>query len=319
MENIKRYGLSNYKKVDNKGKIPLYCCSIYGIYEIPEKNRIGYYKKNGAMLTAKTDADLRELLAADILEEIGIPHAEIIPVYDEKNSVNGCISVNILDDDEEFISVDDNIVPALSLDDFINRELDDMSNLSNVTPELLEKRRKYVIQYLFLSALLSNADLKRDNIKLIHNVKNGSYRNAEYYDSGIAFVENRTFLEDLYAKDLLVELYKKYPKEIYLLAENVVDKLTPSKVKQIMSNGIYNGFEENTKSDIEKNLNDRVAFISRNNDIIKNKIENEEEISIEEIEEISKDVDISLKMKIKNKLMKLKNKMIKDKDDDKTK
>lgn len=54
------------------------------------------------MLYARGDEDLRELLAAKLMDKIGFSHSDVILATDE-NGENGCLSVNILNENEEFV------------------------------------------------------------------------------------------------------------------------------------------------------------------------------------------------------------------------
>ena len=74
-----RVDLFELNKVRNKEDIPGEFSSVMGEYFIDSIGKTAFYKENGWMRTdAQYDADLRELLAAQILELIDIPHANII-------------------------------------------------------------------------------------------------------------------------------------------------------------------------------------------------------------------------------------------------
>lgn len=139
---MNRIDLCKLNKIRDKEEIPGEFSSVKGEYLIDSIGKTAFYKENGYMGGyAEYDADLRELLSAQILDLIDVPHANIILAQNGEDE--GCLSINILN--------------------------------------------KFVKNYLFVSALLSNPDAKLDHIIPIYNSETGKYRNPELYDMGIAF------------------------------------------------------------------------------------------------------------------------------------
>lgn len=314
MRNTKRFNLSEFKKVKEEIDIPGNFTSVRGAYFIPGINKLGFYKENGCMIGAMEDADLRELLASDILEVIEVPHADIIPIYSEEDKRNGCFSVSILGDYESFvdtpIEIYGNSIDTVS--DFVEEDAKRTSKLPNITPEMIEERRKYAINYLYISALLSNTDVKTDNMQIIYNNQTGEYRNPEYYDAGISFIsdEQRTFFSEKGSEEILKELYRDYAVEIFPLAQCVEQKLTGQRINEIMQNSIYKGFDENTKADIVGQLNSRLDLIKRyNHNILEYGTAEPPVISIEEIYEKTSGVKVSLKDRVGDFIANLRNRI----------
>lgn len=315
MKDTKRFNLSEFKKVMEEDNIDRKATSIKGAYFIPDMNEIGYYKENGGMLFgAENDADLRELLSAEILDVIGMPHAKIIPIYDDENKRNGCFSINILKDNEVFAKIPYKTIPFNTVKELIENDIENISKMPNISPEMLQARRKYVAEYLFTSALLSNTDTKINNRHMIINLETGEYRNSEYYDAGVSFLSNqdRFFLNGKNSEKILSELYKDYAVEIFPLAQQTEQALTKSKIMELMSDSIYDGFDKDVKKDIAIGLNNRVKLITRyNHNILEYGMAEPPTIPIEDINEDTKDMDISLKDKVISFIQNIKNKIIK--------
>lgn len=270
MKSTNRFGLSNFKKVIEEKQIPGNFTSVEGAYYIPGIDTLGFYKKNGCMLAAQNDEDLRELLASEILKSIEEPHAEIVPVFDEQEHNNGCLSLSILKKGEQFAPLpfmQARTKPITTVKEYIEQDLKDIEKLPNITPEIMEDRRKYLARYLFLSALLSNTDIKSDNCQMIYSEKTGQYRNPDYYDAGLSFIfgEYNTFFDGKAPETILRELYKDYAQEILPLAKKVEEKLTQTHIDELLSNSIYNGFKPNVKQEIAKGLKARVNCITKYN------------------------------------------------------
>ena len=150
-------------------------------------------------------------------------------------------------------------------------------------------------------------------MQVIYNEKTGEYRNPEYYDAGVAFVSNslREFFLDKSPEKILSELYRDYPKEIEEIARQTEQTLTKDKIKEMMSDPVFDGFSEHVKNNIMRNLRIRVSLISRYNaNIDKYGMAEPEGISIDDIYEDTKDTDISLKDKALSFINKLKDRII---------
>ena len=243
--------------------------SVMGEYFIPTIEKTGFYKESGWNRGAEKDEDLRELLATKILDKIGFEHADIILATDGKGK-HGCISVNILDQNEEFIETDMIIIEPgrePSANDFILIDLEQVSSIPGITQEDLRIRKEYVIKYLLLSAFLSNTDVKTDNMMIIKNNTTGSFRNPEYYDMGLAFVENeeRNFFSALSSFQVMEELYKLYPEQTLPLGRIIEENVNEDFIKSLLQEETFSGFAPDTRKLIADQLIRRINFISELN------------------------------------------------------
>ncbi|MCI8640444.1 MAG: hypothetical protein HFJ59_01005 [Clostridia bacterium] len=311
MNNTKRFNLSEFKKVLEEDDIHGNFTSVRGAYLIPNINQVGFYKKDNCTVT---NSDLRELLAMKVLEIIGMPHADIVPIYDEENKNNGCFSLNILKESEMFISLPSETGQVNTVKKIIENDIKGISKLCNIDSETIKGRKEYIAQYLFASALLANTDIKEDNREIIYNKKTGKYRNAEYYDAGNSFMPSQDSFYGMNGKNsekILSELYKDYAVEIFPLAQQTEQKLTKSKITELTSDSIYDGFDKEVKKDIVNELNNRVNLITRyNHNIIDYGMAEPPMISIDDIKEGTKDIEISLKDRVKGFILKIKDKII---------
>lgn len=106
------------------------------------------------MLYARGDEDLRELLAAKLMDKIGFSHSDVILATDE-NGENGCLSVNILNENEEFVEPSKERIQYRAInniDDFINFDLEQISSIPSINSEDLRMRKEYLLKYLLISA-----------------------------------------------------------------------------------------------------------------------------------------------------------------------
>lgn len=297
----KKVNLSELITVRTESEIEGNFTSVRGEYYVPSINKTGFYKESGCMLDANGDEHLRESLASDILKMLGMPCADVIMIYDDINNKNGCLSVNILNSNENFISSETGYFgsytspkPVYNINDYIENDLAQYSKLPNITKEILDERRKFLIKYLFASAVISNTDIKNDNCQLIYNSENGEYRNPEYYDAGVAFLEgeNRKFFGKQTSKEVLQELYNSFPKEISELAQNVQKKLSNRNIEKIMNNILYSDFSKEVSNEIKQNLLDNANFVKTQNRKIK-----KAEIGIEITQIRQKIADLLYKIK----------------------
>lgn len=262
--------------------------------------------------------DLRELLASNVLSTIGFPHADIVLICDDKGTYshnleehhNGCFSINVLKENEEFIALQ--LKESRSVSEFIENDLAQISTLPNITPEVIERRKIYLAQWLYSSAILSNTDLKYNNCQIIHNKKTGGYRNPEYYDSGLSFISShRHFFDKKDSNEVLKELYKDYAVEIFPLAQETEKKLTPEKVNELLTNPVYESFGNETKKQIIEGLNNRVSLVKTyNHNILKYGNAEPKQITVKDIKNKSRGSKIELKDKVSNFISNLKNRII---------
>ena len=266
----KRFELSNFKKVREEKDIPGNFTSVMGEFFIPSLGKTGFYKKNGCMMAAKGDEDLRELISSKLLDIIGFPHADIILTQDNQLG-NGALSVNILSKDEEFVEVDTYNIPGnekYDLDGFIERDLKIISTIPGVDSKILADRKDYLIKYIMISAFIGNTDLKMDNMSMIRNKKTGELRNAEYYDMWIAFNNNpyfNRFFQRYSPEDIIRELYEKYPDQAMLYGKEIERNLTQENINNIVNEEIFDGFDPDVREYIRNQLKERIKLIRQLN------------------------------------------------------
>lgn len=271
------------------------CTSVEGEYYIPELGKTGFYKSNGCMCGAMDDADLRELLAARIMEKIGFPHADIILAVNEDGQ-NGCLSVNILNENEKFVEPSNKRIQYRDInngEDFINFDLELISSIPGINAEDLRIRKEYLLRYLLISAFISNTDIKFDNMMLIKNISTENYRNPEYYDMGIAFIENnnRRFFLNCSSIELIEQLYNDYPSQIVPLGRKIEQNINRKFIKSLLDEESFNGFSLQNKKSIIRQLINRMECIKRLN----SRPENNFTYSTDEVHKVCKDVPNGVK------------------------
>ena len=307
---MKRLKLSNAELVKSEEDIPGNFTSVKGEYYIPDIGKTGFYKLNGCMIDAKNDEDLRELLAARLMDQIGFPHSDIVLVMDE-NGQKGCLSVNILNESEEFVQPIENGIyfgPIYNVEDFINNDLAQISLISGIDSEDLRIRKEYLLKYLLISAFISNTDIKMDNMMIIKNNNTGNFRNPEYYDMGIAFIEknHRKFFSKYSSNQVIEELYEEYPSQIVPLGKMIEEKLNVNFIESLLQEETFDGFSSENKKLIKEQLIDRINWIKKLN----TREQNNFKFGTNEIHEISKEMNMSLRDSAVEFMLKIKNKIL---------
>ena len=310
---MKRLNISQLKLVREEYEIPGNFTSIRGEYYISSIGKTGFLKFNGCMVDAQNDEDIRELLAAKIMEQIGFPHADIILTID-KEGENGCLSVNILNENEKFIDISkiEQYRPINNIEDFISNDLDQISLIPGITSEDLRLRKEYLIKYMLVSALISNTDIKMDNMFIIQDTSTGKYRNAEYYDMGVSFIEcnDRKFFGKFSSTQIIEQLYNLYPNQIAPFGKNIQEKLNEKYIESLSNEDFLNEFSIENRELIIQQLKDRINYISKLNSREQNKFIQQDEVTDnkeEDNDNISKnstskinDLSIQIYDKIKN-------------------
>lgn len=307
MERIK---ISDLRIIKEENQIPGNFTSVIGEYYIPQISKTGFYKLNGCMLFAKGDEDYRELVSSKIMNKIGFEHADILLAKDEQNG-KGCLSVNILKENESFVEPDNSnflYTPITNISDFIKRDLEQISTIKEITAEDLRKRKEYLLKYLFVSALISNTDIKMDNMFIIKNSKSGEFRNPEYYDMGVSFLEgeNRRFFGTLSSNQIIEQLYELYPSQIVPFGKMIQDKLQENDIEQILSEGVFEEFSNETKESIRKQLLNRISLIKELN----SKEKNQFLCGTNSLHEVTKNTNLSLMDRVRGVMSKFKDKII---------
>lgn len=178
---------------------------------------------------------------------------------------------------------------------------------------MIKERKEFVKIYLFVNALLSNPDVKMDHIIPIYNSETGKYRNPELIDMGLAFtnymVKSFPFKNANSPEELLKELYEKYPTSIFQISQRVQQNLTAKVIKKMLRAKVFRDiFSINF---IEEKLLNRISIISKYNQNIIEYGTAFPVISLSEIAEKTKDVNISLKESVKKVISELRNKILK--------
>lgn len=300
MERIK---ISDLTLVKDEDEILGNFTSVRGEYYIPKIGKTGFYKMNGCMVGGNEEEDFRELISARLMDKIGFPHADILLASDNEKS-KGCLSVNILNEYEQFVEPDEKLVeyrPINRVDDFIEHDLEKISTISGITSEDLRLRKEYLIKYIFVSALIGNTDIKMDNMLIIKNSETGKFRNPEYYDMGIAFADSdyRSFFNKFSAEQIIEQLYELYPSQIVPFGKNVQEKLNEKDIEKILKD-LSDGLSEESRNLITMQLFKKVELIERLNSKDKNNFL----YGTNSLHDASKDTDLSLRDKVKNVLTK---------------
>lgn len=306
---MKRLKLSQTELVKNEDNILGNFTSVRGEYYIPDIGKTGFYKLNGCMLDARDDEDLRELLAARLMDRIGFLHSDIILATDE-NGQNGCLSVNILNENEEFVEPSKKGIQYKAInniDDFINWDLEQISSIPGINSEDLRMRKEYLLKYLLISAFISNTDIKMDNMMIIKNNRTGIFRNPEYYDMGIAFIENndRRFFSKYSSNQVIQYLYETYPSQIVPFGKIIEEKLNQDFIESLLKEEAFDGFSSENKKIIKNQLFDRIDYVKQLN----TRGENNFIFPTNEIHEISKEIPLTLRDRVAVFMCKIKNKI----------
>ena len=306
---MKRLKLSQTELVKNEDNILGNFTSVRGEYYIPDIGKTGFYKLNGCMLDARDDEDLRELLAARLMDRIGFLHSDIILATDE-NGQNGCLSANILNENEEFVEPSKKGIQYRAInniDDFINWDLEQISSIPGINSEDLRMRKEYLLKYLLISAFISNTDIKMDNMMIIKNNRTGIFRNPEYYDMGIAFIENndRRFFSKYSSNQVIQYLYETYPSQIVPFGKIIEEKLNQDFIESLLKEEAFDGFSSENKKIIKNQLFDRIDYVKQLN----TRGENNFIFPTNEIHEISKEIPLTLRDRVAVFMCKIKNKI----------
>ena len=275
-----RIKLSDCVKVRKEEEIEGKFTSVIGEYYVPSEKKTGFFKTDSSFYN---HSDLRELLASRLLKKMEIPCADILLAYDDTNSEEGCLSMNILGENERFLELDifsqmddEKFEGVYGLERFLQRDLYSYSKQHNIPTAFLEKRRIYLLENAFISAFLGNDDVKTENCKIVYNEKTGEYRNPEYYDMGMSFEgpaidkekdekHQRYFFDERTDIETLNELYHKYPHEIAGISRKIAERIDREAVKKILSDEVFEELDEETRKRIWLHIGKKISLISRRN------------------------------------------------------
>ena len=311
MDKYQRIHLKNCKIIKTKEQIQSKTNAVIGEYYVQEKGKKGFYKKNGCTEASNKDEDLRELLASEILDEIDIPHAEINLIYDDDKNDKGCISYSVLKKGEKILKEEFRAKSSRSVEEFINNNLNGLKFNSEMTNEFIEKRKKYLACNIFANALINNIDIKIDNMPIIFNMKNDTYRNAPCFGFSKAFTDSDEETKfGMTTKEIIRELFEKYYYLIKDIVRDTIQNLNNEKIDLIMNKLTYkqgfklnyNKINEQLKSNLylinELEKEQKINEVKKNYaDSIRNK-----GISLNDIRLRIKDVKVIDKDKVVQKL-----------------
>ena len=299
--------LDSCKLIRDEKEIEGNFTSVVGEYAIPGMEKTGFFKENGcAVYEANNDENARELLASEIMEIIGMPHADIIIAQNEE--MKGCLSINVLEKDESFVEV--NVLKkgygfSNNIQDFIQKDSEFMKNIGCASEDFLNQRRKYILKVLYVCALLGNQDIKDDNIKPIINVKTKELRNSPCYDFATSFSQHKQEITEfnITSRDLMIELFKNYYEDIEELAKSTYNNLTKEKIEEIMSDSMFIEIFGTEYNNVKANLgdmcklNEELYIIKKISELQKQQTKSIKKhgISLEDIKKIYNNVDITSK------------------------
>lgn len=316
-----RKNLSEYKKVKDEKDIPGNFTSVRGEYMDPATGKTGFYKLNASFWG---EPDLRELLGSIILKSVGVPCADIELVYDDiEQNDNGCLSMSILKPGEQFVEqsnfiADYNNSPNFGkgIDAYIARDIYYyQKTLPDVPQEFWNERKVFLINYAFASAFLGNDDIKADNCQIIFNNTDGTLRNPEYYDIGMAFSGlscGRNFYEGKSDKDVLLEIYSKYPDQVKNLSQNIGKYLTKDYIKEILQDKVFETLFPEERKRIWSELGDKITLINKYNEMLydEKNPKNGFIIKHEDLTELLEDTKMTWKDKAKQFIKNAKEKIV---------
>ena len=168
-------------------------------------------------------------------------------------------------------------------------------------------RKEYLLKYLLISAFISNTDIKMDNMMIIKNNRTGIFRNPEYYDMGIAFIENndRRFFSKYSSNQVIQYLYETYPSQIVPFGKIIEEKLNQDFIESLLKEEAFDGFSSENKKIIKNQLFDRIDYVKQLN----TRGENNFIFPTNEIHEISKEIPLTLRDRVVVFMCKIKNKI----------
>lgn len=210
--------------------------AFIGLNKVTKKK--GIYKENGCMIGVANE-DVREKLASDILQKIGVPCAQIDLVYDETLNQNACFSNYILDEDEIIVDLKDHNSIYANKDVVENFVANYMVSVNEHTKDkkFLKQCEKNIYEYIYMSCMLDSYDLKTDNIPIMKNLNKNCFKVCPWFDFGVAFQEDSfqkkgMFLEHS-SDEILNILYQNHFEKISGISEKVNEKLDEQTVEEL--------------------------------------------------------------------------------------
>lgn len=146
----------------------------------------------------KIDQDIMEMLSSLILSKIGIDCVDVDLGYDKLSRKKCCLVTSYLKFEGDH-SYDMFEWTTLTGDDALEKSINQVffkyQNLYGIDENNLENLKKSYIRILLGKCIIENFDSKLENIGLIFNEKDLSYRLPPSFDNGFAFKSYNSFVE----------------------------------------------------------------------------------------------------------------------------
>lgn len=232
---MKRYSSDNIVKI---GKLtPGTYATVIGLNT--QTGRKGIYKENGYIMGIDNN-DIREKLASEILNTVGIKCADIDLVYDEATLESSCFSNYVIEDNEELVT------PAVrdinyhgsedKIEYFFQKYIEGVKEFST-DENLLKDCRKNFYNYTYMSCILDSYDLKAEHLPLVYNQDTNSYKTSPWFDFGTAFYfgNQNEFFKEMGSREVMSSLFEKHYEDIKDISTTVHTTLTPKKINELFS------------------------------------------------------------------------------------
>ena len=143
---------------------------------------------------------------------------------------------------------------------------------------------------------------------IIKNNSTGAFRNPEYYDMGVAFIENddRKIFSKYSSNQLIEQLYEAYPSQIVPFGRIIEEKLNEDFIETLLQEEVFDGFLSEDKEIIRNQLFAKMDCIKKLNA----RRENDFIFPTNEIHETSKETPLTLRDRVAVFMYKIKNKIL---------
>lgn len=202
--------------------------------------RKGIYKENGCILGVSND-DVREKLASDMLKALDIDSANIDLVYDDELEENACFSNYVIEENEELVTpiakgIDDESDDKI--ESFFAGYIEGVKQFSS-DENLLKACRQNFYNYTYMCCIMDSYDLKTDNLPLVHNKDDNSYRPSPWFDFGTAFDtqagQRSSFFTQMSTGEVMETLFENHYEDIKDISTKVHKTLTSEKLNELFS------------------------------------------------------------------------------------
>lgn len=163
----------------------------------------------------------REFNGSKVFCFFGVPCQNVALAIDKRRikQQRKCIVIeNFLDDDEELIEIGyshyDWGAENVDLKEFIDLYIKKLLDIKFIPASAIEEIIKETIRIIFINALIGNWDFK-NNLGVIYNKKNNTFRCAPAYDNGYAFsYEDSDMRTKIF--EGLINYYWEYIEDLFL-------------------------------------------------------------------------------------------------------